>query len=652
MKTSSSYYRPDIDGLRAIAILAVFIYHVWPLALPQGYLGVDVFFVISGYLITSILLREHHSQRFSFLSFYVRRAIRLLPALCLLLVALCIGGYFWLMPDEYASLGHHIQGASLFISNFYLFNEVGYFDTESTKKILLHLWSLSIEEQFYLVWPGFIYLAFKFKQSQKRIEIISALFFLISLVFYIYLSQKNISEAFYMPHSRFWEIAAGSILAFHNKPLSLQTTRILNYIANCSLLVMIVLFRWGSPTVAQFVIPLLTLVLIYTSTSLVNFRILRIPALVFIGLISYPLYLWHWPVIVLNRLSISEPHGSTVSSYMFEIILSFALAILTYKYVELPLMKATLQSRIKLAGLLLFSLIGIGIVGHAMMTQRIQPRSSSPVFQEFSTANSDWAYPDKVNLILKPNKQVSEDDVPIILSGENSNETLFIGDSNMEQYYSRMLYLNQTDKKLNSSVFITGGGCIPIPGVINKQYLYCENVLKKALSYSKSKNVKAVVIGAQWFGYFFTQYSNYSLKETGQTISTEQPFLNDISNLLLDFLKQIGENKKIFIVLNIPIDVNFDPAYMIKRNFPMTAVHIEHQNFLRLDFEKKMKPVNTMLRSVADSVQAKVIDPLESLCSSTECSTLYDGHPIYKDFAHLRSSFVRDEIQYLDETLR
>ena len=91
---------------------------------------------------------------------------------------------------------------------------------------------------------------------------------------------------------------------------------------------------------------------------------------------------------------------------------------------------------------------------------------------------------------------------------------------------------------------------------------------------------------------------------------------------------------------------------MIKRNFPMTAVHIEHQNFLRLDFEKKMKPVNTMLRSVADSVQAKVIDPLESLCSSTECSTLYDGHPIYKDFAHLRSSFVRDEIQYLDETLR
>lgn len=652
MKTNSSYYRPDIDGLRAIAILAVFIYHVWPQVLPQGYLGVDVFFVISGYLITSIILREHNSQRFSFISFYVRRALRLLPALCLLLVVLCIGGYFWLMPDEYASLGHHVKGASLFISNFYLFSEVGYFDTESSKKILLHLWSLSIEEQFYFVWPGFIYLAYKFKQSQKRIEIISAVFFLVSLVFYIYLSQTNTSAAFYMPHSRFWEIAAGSILAFQSKPLSIYTTRILNFIANCSLLVMIVLFEWGSPTIAQFVVPLLTLVLIYTSTSMVNFRILRIPALVYIGLISYPLYLWHWPVIVLNRLSISEPQGPAISSYLFETTLSFALAILTYRYVELPLMKATLQSKIKLAGLLLFSLIGIGIVGHAMMTLRIQPSSSAPLFQEFSIAKSDWTYPDKVNLILKPNKQVSEDEVPIIRSGENSNETLFIGDSNMEQYYARMLYLNQTDKKLNSSVFITGGGCIPIPGVINKQYLYCENVLKKALSYSKSKNVKTVVIGAQWFGYFFTQNTNYSIKKSGQTISTEQPFLKDISILLSGYLKQIGDNKKIFIVLNIPIDTSFDPAHMINRSFPMTAVHIEQQDFLRLDFDKKMEPVNAMLRSVADSVQAKVIDPPESLCGSTECSTLSDGRPIYKDHAHLRSSYVREHIHYLDETLR
>ena len=556
------------------------------------------------------------------------------------------------MPDEYASLGHHIQGASLFISNFYLFNEVGYFDTESTKKILLHLWSLSIEEQFYLVWPGFIYLAFKFKQSQKRIEIISALFFLISLVFYIYLSQKNISEAFYMPHSRFWEIAAGSILAFHNKPLSLQTTRILNSIANCSLLLMVVLFRWGSPTIAQFVVPLLTLVLIYTSTSLVNFRILRIPALVFIGLISYPLYLWHWPIIVLNRLSISEPQGLALSGYFFEITLSFALAILTYKYVELPFMRATLQSRTKLAGLLLFCLIGIGFVGHAMMTQQLQPLSSDPVFREFSAAKSDWTYPDEVNLILKPNKQVSEDEIPVIRSGENSNETLFVGDSNIEQYYARMRYLNETDKTLNSSVFITGGGCIPMPGVLNNQYLYCENVLKKVVNYSKRKNVKNVVIGAQWFGYFFTQNSNYFLKDSGQTISTDPEFLKKTSTLLTYFIKQIGLNKKIFIVLNIPIDPVFAPTFMIKRSFPFSEVHIEQNVFLKASFENKMKLINFMLRSVAQSVGASIIDPLESLCNGTECPTSYSGHPIYRDYVHLRSSYVREKVMYLDETLR
>ena len=159
---STLKYRPEIDGLRAIAVLSVVIFHLFPSYLPGGFAGVDVFFVISGYLITSIISRDINSATFSFIDFYARRARRIFPALITVLISTLVAGWFLLLPDEYAQLGWHTLGGATFTSNLILWSEVGYFDLSSIEKPLLHLWSLGVEEQFYLVWPLLLWAASRF----------------------------------------------------------------------------------------------------------------------------------------------------------------------------------------------------------------------------------------------------------------------------------------------------------------------------------------------------------------------------------------------------------------------------------------------------------------------------------------------------------
>lgn len=161
-------YRPDIDGLRAIAVLSVVIFHYFPSLLPGGFVGVDIFFVISGYLITSIILKSASNKSFSYLDFYKRRVLRIFPALSIVLVSCLIVGWVYLFQDDYKLLGKHVFSGSFFISNFTLWSESGYFDSKSYLKPLLHLWSLGIEEQFYIIWPVVILLCFRSKNHNRN----------------------------------------------------------------------------------------------------------------------------------------------------------------------------------------------------------------------------------------------------------------------------------------------------------------------------------------------------------------------------------------------------------------------------------------------------------------------------------------------------
>ena len=204
-------YRPDIDGLRAVAVLAVVAFHAFPNSVRGGFIGVDVFFVISGYLISTILFENLDKGTFSFTEFYARRIKRIFPALLVVLIACFTFGWFALLADEYKQLGKHIAAGAGFISNFILWNEAGYFDNSAETKPLLHLWSLGIEEQFYIVWPLFLWFAWKRKFNLLIITIVVAI---ISFALNLNGVKQDMVATFYSPLSRFWELLCGSLLAW------------------------------------------------------------------------------------------------------------------------------------------------------------------------------------------------------------------------------------------------------------------------------------------------------------------------------------------------------------------------------------------------------------------------------------------------------
>ena len=207
---STPSYRRDIDGLRAIAVLAVIGFHAFPRLVPGGFVGVDIFFVISGYLISTIILTAVNAGRFSFATFYARRIRRIFPALIVVLTACYAAGWFLLYAEPFEQLGKHIAGGAGFVSNYVLWRESGYFDADAETKPLLHLWSLGIEEQFYLAWPLMVFVAWKARLNLVALTIVV---FVLSSDLNVEGIRRDLVGTFYSPWTRFWELTAGSALA-------------------------------------------------------------------------------------------------------------------------------------------------------------------------------------------------------------------------------------------------------------------------------------------------------------------------------------------------------------------------------------------------------------------------------------------------------
>jgi peptidoglycan/LPS O-acetylase OafA/YrhL len=385
-RLSHPKYRPDIDGLRAVAVLAVVAFHAFP-SWGGGFIGVDVFFVISGYLISTIIFENLDKGTFSFAEFYARRIKRIFPALLLVLIACFAFGWFALLADEYKQLGKHIAAGAGFISNFTLWNETGYFDNSAETKPLLHLWSLGIEEQFYIVWPLLLWFAWKRKFNLLTIIIVVAI---ASFVLNIKGIKHDMVATFYSPQTRFWELLSGSLLAwvtlykkngFANvkHKLDYWLSRIIfsekqeadvktlsNVLSFVGLLLLVYGF-WRINKELSFpgkwaLVPVLGTVLIITagSKAWINRRILSNKVAVWFGLISYPLYLWHWPILSFARIIESEVPSRNIR--IAAVVLSFVLAWLTYKLVERPLRFGN-YSKVKATVLVVLMTI-VGYIGY------------------------------------------------------------------------------------------------------------------------------------------------------------------------------------------------------------------------------------------------------------------------------------------------
>jgi len=388
-------YRPDIDGLRAFAVLSVVVFHAFPSALRGGFVGVDVFFVISGYLISGILFREVAQGRQDLVGFYIRRIRRIFPALLLVLTSCLAFGWIALLPGEYAQLGKHVASGAGFIVNFVLEGEVGYFDNAAHTKPLLHLWSLGIEEQFYIVWPLVVFVA-----TKTRTPFVSLLGMLLAFSCMANITRitSHSTAVFYEPQYRAWELLAGALIArcamqssrFVRSAQDLGEIRVYRHhsvrdlvslSAGAVLLLSFARISDRAPFPGwQAIFPVVAsaTILAVGPGAAFNRWVLSKRALVWVGLISYPLYLWHWPLLAFARISVSEVPPGVVRAAL--VLLAIALSWLTYRLWERPLRFGFHRARIALT--LALAMVACGATGWIVfrgdgLPERTFPKSAA-----------------------------------------------------------------------------------------------------------------------------------------------------------------------------------------------------------------------------------------------------------------------------------
>ncbi len=328
-------YRPEVDGLRAIAVLPVISYHAGFAGLPGGFVGVDVFFVISGYLITTILLNELADGRYSILRFYERRARRILPALFVVMLACLPVAWFWMLPEQFEEFGRSLIAVPLFSSNVLFWLESNYFAREADLKPLLHTWSLAVEEQYYLLFPPI--LAGLWAWGTRRAALAVALMAITSLGAFVFLAPRLPEAAFYLSPLRAWELLAGSLCAFAMRDRERVGHPLLSWMGLAMIVGGMLGYRYtfGFPgPFAMLPVAGTALVILFATATAGAGRLLSLRPLVGIGLISYSAYLWHQPLFAFARIRLGTPPPDWIMGGLA--VLTLMLAWVTWRYVEAP----------------------------------------------------------------------------------------------------------------------------------------------------------------------------------------------------------------------------------------------------------------------------------------------------------------------------
>ncbi len=622
-------YRPDIDGLRAVAVGSVVAYHAFPTFVRGGFVGVDIFFVISGFLISRIIFEALEHDGFSYLDFYNRRIRRIFPALVLVCAATLLFGWYSLLPDEFQRLGRHLAASATFVSNFTLWNESGYFDAAADSKPLLHLWSLAIEEQFYIVWPLLLGLVWRRKRGFLLVTLfVGAASFGVN----IFTIDHYRHAAFYSPLSRFWELMIGGVLAYitMHRPALLQGHANLRSTAGLLSIAYGVIFLtkesafpgyWALlPTVGAF------LIISAGSGAWVNRYLLSTRPLVWIGLISYPLYLWHWPILVFSKLV--KGYVLTAAEAFFAIAASVVIAYLTFELVEKPLRRIrTVRLPFALAG----SMATIGAVGLLGFHNTLPARLTADNISQIVSASYDWQYPPASSYahVVGPLRYFVE--------SNGSENTLFIGDSNMEQYAPRLdRVIKEHPQKTNGAIFVGNQSeCTLMIELFSGEHV-CDPTVGVLQSLIDQPSTKAIAVAASW------------MKYRQQILDPKK------QRRFAAFLKTAAAGRPVYLILNIPNGEELAPTSMFGgsrltqiKPKPLDSVHFDMRRF-----EKRFGEINRILRKIAADSGAIVIDPVAHLCPQQNCPMFdSEGTPLYLDSSHLTRKYSLSSTQYVDPTL-
>ena len=644
-------YRPDIDGLRAFAVLSVVLDHAFPNVVRGGYVGVDVFFVISGFLISSILFKEITEDRFSLTAFYGRRIRRIFPALALCLAAVLAYGFIALMPFELAQLGKHVFFGAGFLSNIALWSESGYFDSAASLKPLLHLWSLGVEEQFYILWPALLWMAFRIRAP---IGTLLLSLFLVSFTINIMLSMTSTSAAFYLPVSRFWELLAGAGLAWRREINIAPHARSWMSLAGlAALLISVALFTAGInfpgwPALLP-VAGSMALILAGPDAA-VNRIVLCNRAVVFVGLISYPLYIWHWPLISYAHIVRMEKALTPLMAIAL-VALSFLLAWATYRFIEYPVRFGTHRHRCTVIVAVCIAALGacgLGIWINNGFPERFPPYPGGLDIRKISAA--------KFDLIYQPTKgmEVTDQDTILISHlGHGDRKVALAGDSMLQHYGPRVQHLADEGKLAANTYFVTLPSCAPVPRLIDSSRCYILPGLLAELV--RREKIQTVVLGASWIGYSGEKQSverNRSRSPLDTTEGKDAFYAN-----LEDYVRELqGEGAKVYLVLGVPgPDRRFNPSDMVTRSLTGFQIAPEFDKALPVAGLRAVHAaIDARLRTIAENTGATLLDPFPDVCGTKEaCSPLFGaGEPKFSDGMHLRPVFVREHLHFLDPLLK
>jgi peptidoglycan/LPS O-acetylase OafA/YrhL len=589
-------YRDDIDGLRAVAVLAVLLFHAAPGALPGGSWGVDVFFVISGFLITSLIVRDVDAGTFSFVTFYAKRARRLLPALAVVLAACALAGWYILLPGDFRSLGTHILSGALYVSNFTLWNEVGYFDSAAKMKPLLHLWSLGVEEQFYLVWPVLLLVAFRW-----RGPVILA----VTVASFLCAVASSPTDAFYLPWNRFWELGIGALLALYGRDLPAWW----GAVGAAFLAVAFALPEGHSPWIA--LLPTIGAALLIATRA----GWLSVAPLVGIGRISYQLYLWHWPLLVFAR----HWTGADLSPVMGLAVVaaSFPLAVATYWFVERPIRHAPLR----MAGGAAVAIAGIGAFGAFTTASAGFPsRFAAEYAAILETKSAGNAMRNQVCFLDA--EQPGSELKPTCVDPGAGPLVLLWGDSHAAQLYPGLRAL-ATERGFRIAQ-VTQSQCPFVPYIDFPSAPNCRSVNQAALDQIAALNPAVVIVATRWSLY---------------------PWMPDrLWKMGLEIAQSFTVSSRVIVLGSFP-------------EWPLPLPQIIRAKLSDgSDFPQRMTPSNDpavrdRTARLVKGFRLHFVDPFDALCDETGCITTAAAHLTVYDDSHLTAAgstyFVRKALSSL-----
>jgi len=626
---SRSTYRPEIDGLRAIAVLAVLFFHAG-FGFSGGFVGVDIFFVISGFLITGVIYQDLQTHQFSFFEFWERRIRRIFPALTVMVVVTLIAGACCLLPNEFLALGESAIAQSTLVANLHFEEKTGYFDGPADLKPLLHTWSLAVEEQFYLLLPPLLVLCRRL--SRLHLILLLSVLAVTSFCWSVWGTYTFPSRAFYLLQGRAWELLLGSVLALGLPCISLSR-RLCSVISWTGLGGILFACLWYDRGTrfpgANAAIPCLAtaLIIFANSRGLTSAgKLLATWPLVKTGRLSYSLYLWHWPVLALLRTIFEVELPFTVR--LLVIALSFVLAWLSWKFVETPFRRTQNLSRRQIYGLAISCLFLVFAASWSItFTKGFPNRLSGNVKKtlKFGEVISNLEYPSKT---LVP--------IGAELSSGQQGAFLFWGDSHAYAVSDTISNLAMVSGI--SGYLYWAPGAIPVPGI--QRFLpgigVPEQQKREIMEFIKSHGIQHVILAARWSSYIeLSEHGNKALLAEKQmdyrTPESARRILRRGLGNMLDELKSSGVT--VWLMKQVPQQDIMDPRFALARSLQFgwktpRGITVE-----------KYRAQQAAANGILDEFRGEhvhVLDPTVFCFDETGCSRMYSqSRSYYVDDDHL-----------------